>query len=108
MPPLIPPFLLPQWLREAPLPIKLALLVPGLLVGAVLGIVVNAVVINLGAGNQHLSTNSGGFSELLIWIIVGLGLFLGLAIGGFIYFGVGLGADDDDDDDGGETGLLEI
>lgn len=108
MPPLIPPFLLPQWLREAPLPIKLALLLPALLVGGVLGIVVNAVVINLGAGNQHLSTADGGFSELLIWIIVGLGLFLGLAIGGFIYFGVGLGADDDDDDDGGETGLLEI
>lgn len=112
MPPLVPSFLLPQWLREAPLPIKLALLAPGLVVGAVLGIVVNAIAINLGAGNQHLSSAGGGFEEWLIWIIVGAGLLLGFGLGGFIYFGVGRGADafdeEDEDEPGGESGLLEV
>ena len=110
MPPLVPGFLLPQWLKDAPLPIKLALLAPGLIVGAVLGIVVNAIMVNLGAGNQHLSSADGGFDAWLIWIIVGAGLFLGIGAGGFVYFGVGLGADDFDEDDehDGESGLLEV
>ncbi len=113
MPPLVPSFLLPKWLREAPPLVKVALLLPGLFVGMILGIVVNAIMINLGAGNQHLSTDSGGFSEWLLWIIVGAGLFLGLGLGGFIYIGFGLGADkfdddEDDDDQGGESGLLEV
>jgi hypothetical protein len=110
MPPLVPSFLLPPFIRDAPLPIKLALLVPGMAVGALLGIVVNAIVINLGAGNQHLSSADGGFDAWLIWIIVGAGLVLGIGAGGFVYFGVGLGADDFDDDDehDGESGLLEV
>lgn len=112
MPPLVPSFLLPKFVQDLPTPLKLALLLPGLLVGALLGIVVNAIMVNLGAGNQHLSTDSGGFDEWLIWIIVGVGLFLGLGIGAFVYFGVGLGADDFDDDDDdeheGESGLLEL
>ncbi|PZC42599.1 MAG: hypothetical protein DK306_002276 [Chloroflexi bacterium] len=110
MPPLVPPFLIPKWLRDAPLPIKLALLAPGLLVGALGGIVVNAIMINIGAGNQHLSSADGGFDAWLIWIIVAAGLVLGLGAGAFVYFGVGLGADDFDDDDehDGESGLLEV
>ena len=113
MPPLVPSFLLPKWLRDAPTPLKLALLAPGLLVGAVLGVVVNAIMVNLGGGNQHLSSANGGFDEWLLWIIVGGGLLLGLGAGAFIYFGVGLGADDFDEDDeesgsAGESGLLEI
>lgn len=107
MPPLVP---IPQWLKDAPLPIKLALLAPGLLVGGILGIVVNAIVINLGAGNQHLSTGAGGFDAWLIWGIAGAGLLLGAGAGAFIYFGVGMGADDfdDDEDEQGESGLLEV
>ena len=111
MPPLIPSFLLPKIIRDAPLPIKLALLLPGMIVGALLGIVVNAIVINLGAGNQHLSSADGGFDAWLLWIIVGAGLLLGIGAGSFVYFGVGLGADDYDDDDDeheGESGLLEV
>ena len=109
MPPLVPPFMIPQGLRDAPLPIKLALLGPGMLVGGVMGIVAHAILINLGAGNQHLSSADGGFDAWLIWIIVAAGLFLGIAAGGFIYYGVGIGADDfDDDDHDGESGLLEF
>lgn len=109
MPPLVPSFLLPQWLKDLPLPLKLSLLVPGLLL-AVLGIMINAVVINLGAGNQHLSNNSDGFEEWLLWIIVAGGLALGLTVGGFVYFGVGLGADAydaEEEEHEGETGMLE-
>ena len=74
-----------------------------------MGIVVHAILVNLGAGNQHLSSAEGGFDAWLIWIIVAAGLFLGIAAGGFIYFGVGIGADDfDDDDHDGESGLLEV
>ena len=111
MPPLVPSFLIPKFIRDAPLPIKLALLAPGLAVGAIMGVVVNAIVINLGAGNQHLSTNGGGFEPWLIWPLAAAGLFLGLGVGAFVYFGVGLGADDFDDDDDehdGESGLLEV
>lgn len=110
MPPLVPAFLLPKWIQDAPLPLKLALLLPGLLVGTIIGIAVHAILINLGAGNQHLSSADGGFDAWLIWIIVGAGLFLGIGAGTFVYFGVGLGADDfeDDDDHDGESGLLEV
>ncbi|MEE9277332.1 MAG: hypothetical protein V3V06_02875 [Dehalococcoidia bacterium] len=111
MPPLVPDFLLPQWIRDLPTPLKLALLLPGLIVGGILGIVVNTIMVNLGAGNQHLSNPSGGFEAWLIWIIVGAGLVLGLGIGGFVYFGVGLGADDyidDDEEEEAESGLLEV
>ena len=111
MPPLVPSFLLPKFVQELPTPIKIALILPGLLVGGLLGIIVNAIMVNIGAGNQHLSSNAGGFDEWLIWIIVGAGLALGLGIGGFIYLGVGLGADDQDDDGDnheGESGLLEL
>ena len=110
MPPLVPSFLLPQWLNDAPTPIKLLLLGPGLLVGAVLGIAVNAIMVNLGAGNQHLSDADGGFEWWLIWGIVAAGLLIGLGVAAFVYFAVGVGADEDLDDDGdahGETGLLE-
>lgn len=103
--------LVPKWLLEAPLPVKLALLGPMMVVGVVLGIVVNAMMINLGSGNQHLSTNADGFDAWLIWGIVGSGLVLGLGIGAFVYLGVGLGADDFEDEDDaaeGETGLLEL
>ena len=48
--PLVPSFLLPKWLLEAPWWLKGMLLLPGLLVGAVMGIVVNAIMVNLGAG----------------------------------------------------------
>ena len=109
--PLVPSFLLPKWLREAPWWLKGMLLLPGLLVGAVMGIVVNAIMVNLGAGNQHLSTADGGFEWWLIWPIAVLGLLLFGAIAGFVYVGVGLGADeelDDEDEHEGETGLLEI
>ena len=111
MPPLVPSFLLPQWLQDAPLPIKAALLAPGMIVGAVLGIVVHAILINLGAGNQHLSSAAGGFDAWLLWIIIAAGLFIGLAAGGFIYIGVGLGADEDveeGEEPHGETGMLEL
>ncbi len=109
--PLVPSFLLPKWLLEAPWWLKGMLLLPGLLVGAVMGIVVNAIMVNLGAGNQHLSTADGGFEWWLIWPIAVLGLLLFGAIAVFVYVGVGLGADeelDDDDEHEGETGLLEI
>ena len=111
MPPLIPSFLLPKVIRDAPAPIKFALLAPALLVGALVGIVVNAILINLGAGNQHLSSADGGFDAWLIWIIVGAGLVLGLGAGFFVYIGVGLGADEEldrDEEPHGETGMLEV
>lgn len=113
MPPLIPSFMLPKALRDAPTIVKIALLGPALLIGGLIGLVVQTIMINLGAGNQHLSSPNGGFEEWLIWIIAGLGLFLGLGIGGFIYFGVGRGGEDDLDDEDedaheGETGLLEL
>lgn len=111
MPPLVPSFLLPKWLRDAPTPLKLALLAPGMILGAVIGIAVNAIMVNLGAGNQHLSSADGGLDAWLIWIIVGAGLFIGLGIGGFVYIGVGLGADEElaeDEDHQGETGMLEV
>ncbi len=110
MPPLVPSFMLPQWLKDAPIPIQMALLLPGMVVGGVVGIVVHAVLINLGAGNQHLSSAEGGFDAWLLWIIVAAGLFLGLAAGGFVYIGVGLGADKEieDEEEHGETGMLEL
>ena len=111
MPPLVPSFMLPKFVQDLPTPIKVALILPGLLIGGILGIVVNAIVVNIGAGNQHLSSRSGGFDEWLIWIIVFAGLALGIGIGGFVYLGVGLGADDQDDDSDdheGESGLLEL
>ncbi len=111
MPPLVPSFMLPKFVQDLPTPIKVALILPGLLIGGILGIVVNAIVVNIGAGNQHLSSSSGGFDEWLIWIIVFAGLALGIGIGGFVYLGVGLGADDQDDDSDdheGESGLLEL
>ena len=81
-----------------------------MVVGGVLGVVVNAIMVNLGAGNQHLSSANGGFDAWLLWIIVGAGLFIGLGIGGFIYIGVGIGADVEleDEDEHGETGMLEL
>lgn len=103
--------MLPTWLREAPWWLKAALLVPGMAVGGVMGIVVNAIMINLGAGNQHLSTADGGFAWWLIWPIAVLGFLLFAGIAGLVYFGVGLGADeelDDEEEHEGETGLLEI
>ena len=111
MPPLVPSFMIPKWLQEAPLPIKAALLAPGMIVGAVLGIAVHAILINLGAGNQHLSSAAGGFDAWLLWIIIAAGLFIGLGAGGFVYIGVGLGADEDVDEGEephGETGMLEL
>ena len=110
MPPLVPSFLLPQWLKDAPIAIQMALLVPGMVVGGVVGLVVQTIMVNLGAGNQHLSSANGGFDAWLIWIIVGAGLIIGLAAGGFVYIGVGLGADKelDDEDEHGETGMLEL
>jgi len=110
MPPLVPPFLMPKWLRDAPWWLKGMLLAPGLIVGAVLGIVVNAIVVNLGAGNQHLSSADVGFQPWIIWPIAILGLALGLGIAGLVYIGVGLGADEelDEDEHEGETGLLEL
>ena len=110
MPPLVPAFLLPPFLRTAPTPIKIALLAPGLLIGGGVGMVVQTIAVNLGAGNQHLSTANGGFDAWLIWIIVGAGLLLGLGVGFLVYIGVGLGADaalDEDEAEHGETGLLE-
>ncbi|HJN93640.1 MAG TPA: hypothetical protein QGF05_13075 [Dehalococcoidia bacterium] len=111
MPPLVPSFMLPKWLQEAPWWLKAMLLGPAMAVGAVLGIVVHAILINLGAGNQHLSTAEGGFEPWLIWPIAVIGLFLFAGIAGLVYLGVGLGADvelDDDEEHEGETGLLEI
>ena len=62
---------------------------------------------------QHQSFRlcTGGFEWWLIWPIAVLGLLLFGAIAGFVYVGVGLGADeelDDEDEHEGETGLLEI
>ena len=91
MPPLVPSFMMPQWLKDAPIPIQMALLLPGLIVGNILAIAVHAIMINLGAGNQHLSSANGGFDAWLLWIIIGAGLFIGLAAGGFVYIGVGSG-----------------
>ena len=110
MPPLVPSFLLPQFVKDLPPLIQMALLLPGMVVGGVLGVVVNAIMVNLGAGNQHLSSANGGFDAWLLWIIVGAGLFIGLGIGGFIYIGVGIGADAalEDEDEHGETGMLEL
>ena len=110
MPPLVPSFMLPQFIKDAPPLIQMALLLPGMVVGGVLGVVVNAIMVNLGAGNQHLSSANGGFDAWLLWIIVGAGLFIGLGIGGFVYIGVGLGADAEleDEDEHGETGMLEL
>ena len=109
MPPLVPSFMLPQWLKDAPPMIQAALLLPGMVVGGVVGIAVHAILVNLGAGNQHLSSADGGFDAWLLWIIIAAGLFIGLGAGGFIYIGVGLGADDDfEDEDVGETGMLEL
>jgi hypothetical protein len=111
MPPLVPSFLLPTFLKEGPWWLKAMLLGPALAVGAILGIVVNAIMINLGGGNQHLSTAEGGFEVWLIWPIAVLGLFLFGGIAGLVYLGVGLGADaelDEDEEHEGETGLLEI
>lgn len=110
MPPLVPPFMMPQWLKDAPPLIQMALLAPGMVVGGVVGVVVHAILVNLGAGNQHLSSANGGFDAWLLWIIIAAGLFIGLAAGGFVYIGVGLGADEelDDEEEHGETGMLEL
>lgn len=111
MPPLVPSFMLPQWLKDAPMIIQMALLLPGMVVGGVVGIVVHAILVNLGAGNQHLSSANGGFDAWLLWIIIAAGLFLGLAAGGFVYIGVGLGADrqtEEAEDDEAESGMLEL
>ena len=81
MPPLVPSFMMPQWLKDAPIPIQMALLLPGLIVGNVIAIAVHAIMVNLGAGNQHLSSADGGFDAWLLWIIIGAGLFIGLAAG---------------------------
>ncbi len=99
--------------RSVPLPIRAMVALPALIVGGVLFVVVNAIMVNLGAGNQHLSTNEGGFEQLLLWIIVGAGLAIGLGMGGFIYFGVRRGGmdaagDEEDEDAGGESGMLEV
>ena len=110
MPPLVPSFMMPQWLKDAPIPIQMALLLPGLVVGNIIAIVVHAIMVNLGAGNQHLSSANGGFDAWLLWIIIAAGLFIGLAAGGFVYIGVGLGADKEleDEEEHGETGMLEL
>ncbi|MXX79756.1 MAG: hypothetical protein F4Y69_01840 [Chloroflexi bacterium] len=111
MPPLVPSFMMPQWLKDAPIPIQMALLLPGLIVGNILAIAVHAIMINLGAGNQHLSSADGGFDAWLLWIIIGAGLFLGLAAGGFVYIGVGLGADketEEAEEGEAESGMLEL
>ncbi len=103
--------MLPQWLKDAPAPLQMILLLPGMIVGGVVGIVVHAILVNLGAGNQHLSSADGGFDAWLLWIIIAAGLLLGLAAGGFVYIGVGLGADkaaDDADEDEAESGMLEL
>ena len=111
MPPLVPSFMMPQWLKDAPIPIQMALLLPGLIVGNILAIAVHAIMINLGAGNQHLSSADGGFDAWLLWIIIGAGLFIGLAAGGFVYIGVGLGADketEEAEEGEAESGMLEL
>lgn len=102
---------IPQWLKDAPWWLRAALLVPAMAVNAILFVVVNAIMVNLGGGNQHLSTADGGFEAWIIWPIAVIGLFLFAGIAGLVYIGVGLGADDDlddDDDHEGETGLLEV
>ncbi|MDE2893376.1 MAG: hypothetical protein OXN86_12855 [Chloroflexota bacterium] len=111
MPPLVPSFMMPQWLKDAPIPIQMALLLPGLIVGNIIAIAVHAIMINLGAGNQHLSSADGGFDAWLLWIIIGAGLFIGLAAGGFVYIGVGLGADkesEEAEEGEAESGMLEL
>lgn len=102
--------MMPQWLKDAPIPLQMALLLPGLVVGNIIAIVVHAIMINLGAGNQHLSSADGGFDAWLLWIIVAAGLFIGLGAGGFVYIGVGLGADKESEgeEDEGESGMLEL
>ena len=109
MPPLVPSFMLPQWLKDAPMMVQAALLLPGMVVGGIVGVVVHAILVNLGAGNQHLSSADGGFDAWLLWIIIAAGLFLGLAAGGFVYIGVGLGSDKEPEDDrDAESGMLEL
>ncbi len=99
-----------QWFMRQPIYIKAAVVGPALIVNGILFVVVNAIAVNLGAGNQHLSSNANGFDQWLIWIIVGVGLVLGLGLGGFIYFGArkGGGTEPYDQADQGETGMLEI
>lgn len=106
----VPNFLIPKFIRDLPLPMRMALLLPGLIVGAIIGIVVNAVAVNLGAGNQHLSTNEGGFDQWLLWLIVAVGALAGIGLGAFIYIGVGLrGMDEEEEEEPpGETGMLEV
>ena len=93
MPPLVPSFMLPQWLKDAPIPIQMALLLPGLNVGNVMAIAVHAIMFNLGAGNQHLSSAAGGFDAWLIWIIL-CWPFLGWRLEAALHR-CGLGADKD-------------
>ena len=101
---------MPEFIKKIPIPVLLALLGPPLIIGGI----VQVMMVNLGAGNQHLSSNADGFHEWLLWPLVGLGLLIGLGIGGFVYFGLGRGADEwdeedeDEDDHKGETGLLEV
>jgi hypothetical protein len=99
-----------QWFMKQPSYVKAAVLVPAMVVNAILFIAVNAIAINLGAGNQHLSSNDNGFDAWLIWIIVAVGLVLGGGLGGFIYFGAKKGGGEEpyDEDDQGETGMLEV
>ena len=104
----VPNFLLPQFIRDLPMPMRVALLLPGLLVGGILGIVVNAIAVNLGAGNQHLSTANGGFDQWLIWIIVAVGTLGGIGLGAFIYIGVGRSGVEEEEAPPGETGMLDV
>lgn len=107
----VPNFLLPQFIRDLPMPMRVALLLPGLIVGGIIGIVVNAIAVNLGAGNQHLSTNDGGFDQWLLWLIVAVGALAGIGLGAFIYIGVGLkGVEEEGEEEAppGETGMLEV
>lgn len=93
-----------RWFMKQPMYVKAAVLGPALVVNALLFVVVNAVAVNLGAGNQHLSSNDNGFDQWLLWIIVGAGLALGGGLGGFIYFGAKKGGGEEpyDEEDQGE------
>ncbi len=102
---------MPPWLRKLPLPLRLVIMAPLAIIGGLLAFVVQAILINLGAGNQHLSDPDTGFVWWLLWPIILLGLLIGLGLAGLVYLGVGLGADEDygDEDEGGpETGMIEV
>ena len=60
---------MPEFIKKIPIPVLLALLGPPLIIGGI----VQVMMVNLGAGNQHLSSNADGFHEWLLWPLVGAG-----------------------------------